>query len=145
MQIVFFMVQRKILQTKTFSQKVFFMFCLKHFNLNCIIKMLNLKVNDPLKFQKALFLFCSKIDRSFLASLWFVQCWIYFHTIYYIANISDAKQKKNLFFLNKKVFFKTIIKKTFFTFFYYYLQFKAGKCLLILWSAYSCYIQFVKH
>ena len=24
------------------------MFCLEHFSLNCIIKMLNLKVNDPL-------------------------------------------------------------------------------------------------
>ena len=30
-------------------------------------------------------------------------------------------------------------------FFYYYLQFKGRKVFLILWSAYSCYIQVVKH
>ena len=36
-------------QIKTFSRKVFFMFCLDHFSLNCVIKMSNLKVNDPLK------------------------------------------------------------------------------------------------
>ena len=29
--------------------------------------------------------------------------------------------------------------------FYYYFYLKAGKGFLILWSAYSCYIQVVKH
>ena len=48
MQLVFFMVDRKFPQTKTFSQKVFFMFCLEHFSLKCIIKNTKLKVNDPL-------------------------------------------------------------------------------------------------
>ena len=41
--------REKSSQTKTFSRQVFFMFCLEHFSLNCIIKMLNFIVNDPLK------------------------------------------------------------------------------------------------
>ena len=47
LQLVFFTFDTKISQTKTFSQKVFFIFCLELFSLNCIIKMSNLKVNDP--------------------------------------------------------------------------------------------------
>ena len=39
--------QEKSSQIKKNSQKVFFMFCLDHFSLNCIIKMSNLKYNDP--------------------------------------------------------------------------------------------------
>ena len=45
MQLVFFTVDRKFSQTKAFSQKVFFMFCLEHFSLKCIIKDVELKVN----------------------------------------------------------------------------------------------------
>ena len=41
--------REKSSQIKTFSRKVFFMFCLDHFSLNCIIKMSNLKVNDSLQ------------------------------------------------------------------------------------------------
>ena len=41
--------REKSSQTKTISRKVFFVFCLEHFSLYCIIKMLILKVNDPLK------------------------------------------------------------------------------------------------
>ena len=48
MQLVFFRVDRKFSQTRTFSQNVFFVFCLKHFSLKCIIKDVELKVNDPL-------------------------------------------------------------------------------------------------
>ena len=48
MQLVFFMDDRKFSQTKPFSQKVF-MFCLEHFSPKCIIKTIELKVNDPLK------------------------------------------------------------------------------------------------
>ena len=40
--------REKSSETKKKSRKVFFMFCLEHFSLNCIIKMLNLKVNSPL-------------------------------------------------------------------------------------------------
>ena len=40
--------REKSSQIKTFYRKVFFMFCLDNFSLDCIIKMLNLKVNDPL-------------------------------------------------------------------------------------------------
>ena len=49
MQLVLFTVDRKFSQTKTFSQKVFFMFCLEFFYLKCIIKDVELKVNAPLK------------------------------------------------------------------------------------------------
>ena len=38
MQLVFFTVDRKSSQTKTFSRKVFFMFSLEHCSLKCIIK-----------------------------------------------------------------------------------------------------------
>ena len=41
--------REKSSQIKTFSRKVFFMFCLDYFSLNCIIEMLNFKVNDPLE------------------------------------------------------------------------------------------------
>ena len=63
---------------------------------------------------------------------------------------SDAKQKKTCwFFLIKKhfLFKKTIVeKKLFFMFFFFIIyNLKAGTCFLILWSAYSCYIQVVKH
>ena len=60
---------------------------------------------------------------------------------------SDAKQKKNLFFLIKKVFFfKTSSQKNvFLCFFIIIYNLKVGRCFLILWSAYSCYIQVVKH
>ena len=59
---------------------------------------------------------------------------------------SDAKQKKT-FFLNKKMFFlKLSSKKNFFLMFFFIIDnLKAGKCFLILWSAYSCYIQVGKH
>ena len=59
---------------------------------------------------------------------------------------SDAKQKKTFFF--KTFFFnkKQLKKKRFFyVFFIIIYNLKAGKCFLILWSAYSCYIQVIKH
>ena len=37
--------REKSSQIKIFFRKVFFMFCLDHFSLHCIIKMLNFKVN----------------------------------------------------------------------------------------------------
>ena len=56
------------------------------------------------------------------------------------------QSKKNAFFFNKKTFFfKNIIQKKLFFMFFYYLQFKGRKVFLILWSAYSCNIQVVKH
>ena len=60
---------------------------------------------------------------------------------------SDAKQKKHIVFFNKKVFvFKKHCKKKWFLWFFIIIyNLKAGKCFLILWSAYSCYIQVVKH
>ena len=42
--------REKSSQTKTFSRKVFFMFCLKHFSLKCIIILFYFRVNDPLKY-----------------------------------------------------------------------------------------------
>ena len=48
MQLIFFMFDRNFSQTKTFSQMVFFMFCLQHFSLKCIIKHVELKVNGLL-------------------------------------------------------------------------------------------------
>ena len=58
---------------------------------------------------------------------------------------SDAKQKKHVFLI-KKFFFKTIVQKNvFLCFFIIIYKLKAWKCFLILWSAYSCYIQVVKH
>ena len=63
-----------------------------------------------------------------------------------IDTISDAKQKKQVFFLIKTFFLKNIVKKNFFLcFFIIIYNLKAGKCFLILWSAYSCNIQVVKH
>ena len=53
---------------------------------------------------------------------------------------SDAKQEKHAFFLNhhpKKLFFLVFCIIIY--------NIKAGKCFIILWSAYSCYIQVVKH
>ena len=72
MQPVFFMVDRKFLQTKTFSQKVFFMFCLEYFSLKCIIKNFELKVNDPLKTQS----FIAVLLKLFDVEGWqcFFQC-----------------------------------------------------------------------
>ena len=58
------------------------------------------------------------------------------------------QSKKNTsFFKNKKPFFlKPSSKKNdFLCFFIIIYNLKAGKCFLILWSAYSCYIQVVKH
>ena len=46
MQLVFFTVNRKFSKTKKVSQKVFFMFCLEYFSLKCIIKDVELKVNN---------------------------------------------------------------------------------------------------
>ena len=59
-------------------------------------------------------------------------------------NTSDAKQKKHVFF-NKKTLKKKHCQKIFLCFFIIIYNLKAGKCFLILWSAYSCYIQVVKH
>ena len=58
------------------------------------------------------------------------------------------QSKKTCFFNKKQVFKKKNIiqNKWFFMFFYYYLQFKGRKVFfLILWSAYSRYIQVLKH
>ena len=49
MQLIFFTVDRKFSQTKTFSQKMFFMFCLEYFFLKCVIKDVELKVNNALR------------------------------------------------------------------------------------------------
>ena len=59
---------------------------------------------------------------------------------------SDAKQK-NTFFLIKTRFKKATSSKknVFLMFFIIIYNLKPGKCFLILWSAYSCYIQVVKH
>ena len=46
MQLVFFTVDIRSLQTKSFSLKVVFMFCLEHFSLKCIIKNFFYWVND---------------------------------------------------------------------------------------------------
>ena len=48
MQLVFFTVDKKNSQTETFYKRVFFMFCLEHFSLKCIIKNIELKINPPL-------------------------------------------------------------------------------------------------
>ena len=65
---------------------------------------------------------------------------------------SDAKQKKNTFFFvkkslfKKKIFFKASSPPIFFKcFFIIIYNLKTGKYFLILWNAYSCYIQVVKH
>ena len=57
---------------------------------------------------------------------------------------SDAKQKKPFIF-NKRpsFFFKPSSQKNCFFIIIYNLN--AGKCFLILWSTYSCYMQVVKH
>ena len=59
------------------------------------------------------------------------------------------QSKKNVVFFYKKSLKKNIYiiqKKTvFLCFFIIIYNSKAGKCFLILWSAYSCYIQVVKH
>ena len=51
------------------------------------------------------------------------------------------QSKKNVFFLY--LFF--LNKKKMFFFIIIIYDLKAGKCFLILWSAYSCYIKVVKH
>ena len=63
------------------------------------------------------------------------------------ATGSDAKQKTKNVFLNKKNTFKkkNHSKKVFKVFFIIIYNLKAGKCILTLWSAYSCYIQVIKH
>ena len=59
--------------------------------------------------------------------------------LFLLFNTSDAKQKE-------QVFFKAIVKKTLFLWFFIIIcSLKAGKCFLILWSAYSCYVQVVKY
>ena len=56
------------------------------------------------------------------------------------------QSKKKTFFNENPFFFKHRPKKTVFKYFFYsYLQYKGKKVFLILWSAYSCYIQVVKH
>ena len=53
-------------------------------------------------------------------------------------------KKKN--FLIKKVKKKKCSKNPVFLWFFIIIyNLKAGKCFLILWSAYSCYVQVVKH
>ena len=63
------------------------------------------------------------------------------------ATISDAKQKKHVFFYKKTCLFfkKPSSKKNCFLCFFIIIYNLTGKCFLILWSAYSCYIQVVKH
>ena len=46
--LIFFTVDRKFSQTKTFSQNMIYMFCLYHFSLKCIIKNFYLFSDDPL-------------------------------------------------------------------------------------------------
>ena len=48
------------------------------------------------------------------------------------------KSKKKNFFLIKTGLKKNIVKKTCFFWFFIIYNLKAGKCFLILWSAYSC-------
>ena len=50
-----------------------------------------------------------------------------------------------LVLFNKKRFKKKHIKKKKIMIFIIIYILKAGKCFLILWNAYSCYIQVVKH
>ena len=64
-----------------------------------------------------------------------------FHN-YFSNAASDAKQKKTCFFKIKNHRPK---KTVFLWFFIIIYNLEAGKCFLILWSAYSCYIQVVKH
>ena len=59
---------------------------------------------------------------------------------------SDTKQKKTRsFFLIIFFFLNYRPKKRFLLFFIIIYNLKAGKCFLILWRAYSCYIQVLKH
>ena len=66
MQFVFFTVDRKFSQTKTFSQKAIFMFCLEHVSLKCIIKYVELKVNDPLKKHGDTTIFAGNVNLALI-------------------------------------------------------------------------------
>ena len=90
-------------------------------------------------------------DRISLLFPW-VQCIYTCKTVFYnrwyhfyshgCDVFSDAKQKKHVFLNTKPFFFKHSKKKQFFIIIY---NLKAGNYFFILWTAYSCYIQVVKH
>ena len=64
---LFFMVDRKSLRTKTFSQNTIYMFCLYHFSLKSIIKKIIYRVTIPLK-EKNSNLVSTNVWSSFLMS-----------------------------------------------------------------------------
>ena len=73
--------REKFSQIKTFSLKVFFMFCLDHFSLHCIIKMLNFKVNAPLNREHNDMIRCSNENDCRMLLPGFI-----FHMLYRTAD-----------------------------------------------------------
>ena len=84
----------------------------------------------------------------FTTLFYHISCFIsgYILAGFYCMQLVMQSKKKYVFF-NKKTFKKRkrTNKNVLLCFFIIIYNLKAGKCFLILWSAYSCYIQVVKH